>query len=109
MGKQVGSKGFGGRLKQARLQFGTNRLATMGQEELGRLLGVTGVTIGRWEDGTREPKKLAILERLAAILGVSAGWLAFGDGEMRRVRSEPSMVKRAGLVRPGDEQARREG
>lgn len=79
--RRLGASGFGQRLKQARLQFGTNRLATMGQEELGGLLRVTGVTIGRWEDGIREPRRLAVLEHLAAILGVSPCWLAFGLGK----------------------------
>lgn len=91
MGK-LGAESFGRRLKQARLQFGTNRLATLGQEELGRLLGVTGVTIGRWEDGSREPGSLALLERLAGVLGVSPCFLAFGGERAGGIHYEPPEI-----------------
>lgn len=59
------------------------------QTEIGERLGVTGVTIGRWEEGGREPSSLADLERLADALEVSASWLAFGAGSPLAGHHEP--------------------
>lgn len=72
------SESFGGRVYRARLALGARRGQPVTQTELGRTLGVSGVTVGAWESGTSEPANLAALERLADALGVSPSWLAFG-------------------------------
>jgi transcriptional regulator with XRE-family HTH domain len=41
-------------------------------------MGVDGSTVNRWEAGAKEPD-LATIAKLAVILGVDAGELAFGD------------------------------
>lgn len=51
----------------------------MTKEEVGRALGVTGMTYGRWEANAKEPD-LATIRRLADFFGVSMGWLASGEG-----------------------------
>jgi transcriptional regulator with XRE-family HTH domain len=78
--KPLGSAGFGARVLQARMMMSARVGRVVSQTELGETLGVTGVTIGRWEEGGREPSSLGDLERLAEALGVRAAWLAFGDG-----------------------------
>lgn len=53
---------LGTNIKNAREKAGLT------QEELGAKIGVTGVTIMRYEKGTREPR-LDVLKKLAAALG----------------------------------------
>lgn len=53
----------------------------MTQEELGKRVGVTGVAIMRYEKGTRQPRPEQ-LQRIAAALNVSAGFLL--DGRERK-------------------------
>lgn len=60
---------YGSRIKQSREK------ANMTQEELGRKIGVTGVTIMRYEKNQREPR-LDILERIATVLNVHPSFLA---------------------------------
>lgn len=74
----MADNGFGGRALQARLDFAARRGRAISQVEVGRALGVTGVTVGRWENGLKQPD-LATITRVAAFYGVSAGWLAFGS------------------------------
>jgi transcriptional regulator with XRE-family HTH domain len=80
MGKKPASAEFGARVLQARMLLSARVGRVVSQTEIGEMLGVTGVTIGRWEEGGREPSSLADLERLADVLEVSAAWLAFGAG-----------------------------
>lgn len=70
--------GFGRRVLQGRLNLAASRGRTISQVEVGKALDVTGVTVGRWESGEKEPD-LQTIVRLAAYLGVSPGWLAFGE------------------------------
>ena len=84
LGCLMDAKAFGQRVLRARLELGA--LATpvrqVTQSEIGAALGVTGVTVGRWEAGAKEPD-LDTITRLARVLRVRAAWLAFGDGPMR--------------------------
>jgi transcriptional regulator with XRE-family HTH domain len=74
----VTDEGFGQRVLQARLDFAAKRGRTISQVEVGKAVGVTGVSVGRWESGEKEPD-LETIGRLARFLEVSPGWLAFGD------------------------------
>jgi len=40
--------------------------------------GVSGPTVSQWESGVTEPT-IDSVRRIAKALGVSAGWLAFGE------------------------------
>ncbi|MCC7132456.1 MAG: helix-turn-helix domain-containing protein [Gemmatimonadales bacterium] len=71
---------MGSRLYQARLDLAARRRETVALEEVAQDIGVSSVTVGRWEKGTRKPT-LAQLERLAAFYGSTPEWLAFGRGE----------------------------
>lgn len=50
----------------------------VGQNDLGDLVSLTGATLSRYESDKQEPD-LGTIVRLAAALGVSPGWLAFGE------------------------------
>jgi transcriptional regulator with XRE-family HTH domain len=64
---------FGERLRQARLAAG------LSHRNLAIACGLKNHSmIGHWESGTTEPG-FALTEVLAAALGVSACWLAFGE------------------------------
>lgn len=72
---------FGGRLYSARLWKAGAERRTIVQRDVAAAIGVSQVSVGRWEADLKEPS-LATIERLAQWLGVSPGWLAFGEGEM---------------------------
>jgi transcriptional regulator with XRE-family HTH domain len=61
------------------------RRAGMTQGEVGDKLGVTGVAVGQWENGRREPN-FRTLRELAAIYGVSVQFFFEGMEEI-----EPSL------------------
>lgn len=73
----MSAKGFGGRLEQARLDQAARRRKTFTKVEVGKRLGVTSTTVGRWETGEKEPS-LATIKRLAALFEIDPCWLAFG-------------------------------
>lgn len=83
---QSGAKGFGGRVLQARLDMAARLRRTVSQVEIGRALGVSGVAVGTWEKSETVPN-LETVERLAEFLGVSPGYLAFGEGSATRAAS----------------------
>lgn len=66
---------IGERLKNARLHAGLT------QEQLGKAVGIKAgerQRVSEWETGARTPNRENV-ERLAHALGVSPGWLAYGD------------------------------
>ena len=63
---------YGDRIKLAR------ETANLTQEQLGEKLGVTGVTIMRYEKNQREPRQDQF-KRLAAALNVDVNWLMNGQ------------------------------
>ncbi len=65
---------MGERLKQARKRFGWS------QHDLAAKSGVAIATVRRIEQEAIEPR-MATTRRLAEVLQVRAGWLAYGDGE----------------------------
>jgi DNA-binding XRE family transcriptional regulator len=82
---------FGSRVLRARLEFGARQQPprSVSQSEVGAALGVTGVAVGSWEAGKRQPD-LGTIQKLALVLGVRAGWLAFGEEPMRLGGAAPS-------------------
>lgn len=72
------------RLRMARLACGLTTAA------VGRQLGVTGAAVGNWELGTREPN-IETLKRLAAIYGVTVGWL-MGEAPFFQEGGYPSNI-----------------
>lgn len=63
---------LGARLKQRRLDLGLTQI------RLGKLVGVSGVTISLWESGDVRPKNI---HRLAEALRTSVTWLEEGLGD----------------------------
>lgn len=70
---------MGKRLLQARLDCQARLGRKVNPDEVGQILGVTGVTVGRWENGKRMPT-LEQIDRLAALYGTTPEWLAFRRG-----------------------------
>ncbi|MGT4672932.1 LexA family protein [Aeromonas caviae] len=58
------------------------RAQKMSQDELAKRIGITRVSISKWESGLNQPKG-RYLNDLAAALGVTVDWLLTGDGEAR--------------------------
>lgn len=58
----------GDRMKAARTAKGLT------QEQLGEMVGMSGVAIMRYEKNQREPRQKA-LNKIAMVLGVSEAWL----------------------------------
>lgn len=54
----------------------------MSQDELAKRIGITRVSISKWESGLNQPKG-RYLNDLATALGVTVDWLLTGDGEVR--------------------------
>jgi DNA-binding XRE family transcriptional regulator len=71
------SEGFGGRVRQARRELGAREGRDVSRAWVADAMGVTEATVGRWEASKVEPD-LATFERLAAVLGTTPEWLAFG-------------------------------
>lgn len=80
---------FGARVLRARLEYGARQTPprAVSQTEVGQAIGVSGVAVGQWEAGKRQPD-VPTIQRLATVLGVRAGWLAFGEGPMREISPE---------------------
>lgn len=75
--RQAPAETLGQRIARARLTLGAERGRAFTQTELARVLGVTPPTVSQWESGASEPG-LATIVRLAAVLHVDPGQLAFG-------------------------------
>lgn len=56
------------------------RARKMSQDELAKRIGITRVSISKWESGLNQPKG-RYLNDLAAALGVTVGWLLTGEDE----------------------------
>lgn len=77
----------GERLKSAREASGLT------QEELGKKVDVTGVTIMRYEKNQRQPR-LGQFQRIADALGVDVNWLMNGKTLEQRDQEMKDKVKR---------------
>lgn len=71
---------FAKRLLEARLNYAARLGRVVGQTELARKLKVSPQSWSGWELGRTEPA-LAVIEDVAALLGVDPRWLAFGPQE----------------------------
>jgi len=78
---------YGSRIKAAR------ESANLTQEGLGQKLGVTGVTIMRYEKNQREPRQDQF-KRLAAALNVDVNWLMNGYTLEQRDQAFRDFVKK---------------
>ncbi len=97
--------GFGPRLLQARLNYSARVGRMVTQTEVGKKLGVTGTSIGRYEQGAKEPT-LATFHKLARLYGVSPCYLCFGivvPAEAQPGRATPLPLVEA--TPPASEQA----
>lgn len=72
-------QGYGQRIRQARLDLAAKRGKPLSQVEVAKAVGVSSVTVGYWEAEKTEPDGIATWRKLARVLNVSAGWLAFGE------------------------------
>lgn len=64
------------------------RAQKMSQDELARRIGITRVSISKWESGLNQPKG-RYLNDLAAALGVTVEWLLTGEGSASEASGEP--------------------
>ncbi|MCF5763286.1 helix-turn-helix domain-containing protein [Aeromonas veronii] len=64
------------------------RAQKMSQDELARRIGITRVSISKWESGLNQPKG-RYLNDLAAALGVTVEWLLTGEGSASESSGEP--------------------
>jgi transcriptional regulator with XRE-family HTH domain len=78
---------LGERIKQARRVRGAAEARDVTQTEVAEALGVTPITVTRWESDARAPS-LDAIERLADLLQVSVAWLAFGRGKPSDTKGE---------------------
>lgn len=63
---------------RARLRLAADRGEKVTPPMVGAMVGVTGATIGRYEADEREPN-LGMIVLLAAALGVTPAYIAFGE------------------------------
>ena len=77
-GKTGAGETIGGRIAQARFSLAAKRGKNVTQAWLAAQCGVSGPTVSQWESGVTEPT-IDSVRRIAKALGVSAGWLAFGE------------------------------
>ena len=69
---------IGGRIAQARFQLAAKLGRNVTQAWLAEQCGVAGPTVSQWESGVAEPT-LRSVKKIAKALGVSPGWIAWGD------------------------------
>ena len=77
MKQPSGVEGFGVRLGEARRAKGLRDGKDYRPADLARDMDTSSPTISRWENGENIPDVLTIA-KLAKVLGVEPGWLAFG-------------------------------
>lgn len=79
---------FGQRLFQARLAYSAEKGRQVTQAELARLAGVSTAAWSTWEAGRSQPP-LETIGKVAKVLGVDPGWLAFGTQHAPASRDVP--------------------
>lgn len=92
---------LGERITRARLALGAQRGEFISQADFAAMVGVTGATMGNYESERTAPS-YAMLGAMAKVLGVSAGWLAFGEPHEPRVEipAEPKHPPPVELQKP---------
>jgi transcriptional regulator with XRE-family HTH domain len=74
---ETNNSSFAQRLFQARLAYSAEKGRQVTQAELAELVGVSTATWSTWEAGRSEPP-LDTIGKVARVLNVGPGWLAFG-------------------------------
>lgn len=69
---------FGTRLSQARRELGVRERKDISPTDLAARLRVAQATVYRWENDEKSPRDDTLLQ-LATVLGVTPGWLKFGQ------------------------------
>lgn len=80
------------------------------QRKLGRLAGLATNHISLLESGRLRGSRGKTAERIAKVLGVRVGWLAYGEGVQpseRRIRRGVAEAERSPLPRPQAPRSRR--
>jgi transcriptional regulator with XRE-family HTH domain len=85
------------RIRGARLAAGLT------QEALARLIGCAVMSVSRWELGTTKEPPAKFLGAAASALGVSAEWLAWGNGKPCESADDAARVMR--FVRMSEREA----
>ena len=97
---------FAARLFQARLAYSAEKGRQVTQAELAELADVSPAAWSTWEAGRSEPP-LDTIGKVAKVLGVDPGWLAFGPQEVPAPR--PAGKGRARRARPEGRRGRGRG
>lgn len=84
---------FGKRVLQARLSLSARLGRQVTQGEVAAKMGVTGVTVSRWEADLKEPT-LETIAKLAKVLGVEPSYLAFGELAPVTLQPDPHLDER---------------
>lgn len=71
---------LGARLRQARREMAAREHRDVTQSDVAEAIGVSKVQVSRYESDLQMPS-LDLVPRIAAFLGVSPGWLAFGPDQ----------------------------
>lgn len=100
----VNSK-FKDRLKQARLEKAAREGREVRQVDAADEMEISRSAYNQWEAGTTEPKSREVYEKLARYLGVTAGWLAFGESRQPLPVEEDEVEKP--LERPKQKKRKR--
>jgi transcriptional regulator with XRE-family HTH domain len=85
---------FAQRLFQARLEYSAEKGRQVTQAELAERAGVSTAAWSTWEAGRSEPP-LDTIGKVAKVLGVDPGWLAFGNQEVAVPSPSQSKPRRA--------------
>jgi transcriptional regulator with XRE-family HTH domain len=80
---------IGGRIAQARFSLAARLGRNVTQAWLAEQAGVSGPTVSQWESGVTEPT-ITSIAKIAAALGTSPGWLAWGEETTYRAVAEPA-------------------
>lgn len=96
---------FSKRLELARNAMLERTGKRMTQKQLGDRLGVSDKTVSAWEGGA-EPD-LEMIAAVAEALGVTPGWLAFGQEPREAARRKPYEKLDAGSTGAGQKKDRR--
>jgi transcriptional regulator with XRE-family HTH domain len=97
--------GFKDRLFQAQLAYEGRAGKRLTRMEFAEMVGVSQPTASDWFTGTRTPS-LEQTETIARCLGVSPGWLGFGEGAMNHEHEPPKPTQHESRVQVGQSKRR---
>ena len=103
---EVGETTFGERLMRAMLALAQRRGRPVRNNEVGRVAGVEGQSVGFWLKDEKHPERHRIAP-LARFLGVREAWLLIGDEPMVEPPKEHDLTEHT-HARPRQHKKRRE-